>query len=170
MMKLLRFLLLNAIILTSGLFSNHSLSKVLADEGTSSTQECIVYIRKGLPKPGHGYIPDKLVCLSPDRELMLTLLGDANEFFGGDPGSGTKKLFIPKYVISTDNTVDLDDLSAADIKIEGKVGTPRATYTGTFKVLVVRIADSTSSPTYTASAIGDHVFSTTTGQLSMVSK
>ena len=78
-------------------------------------------------------------------------------------------LTIPRSFISDDNTVMLDHPSADKIIIE-KAGRPRAEYSGDFNVLVVRLYDDYDEPTYSVDEIGEHVFDTSEGAVSLVSR
>lgn len=137
---------------------------------TPSTHECIVYIETAMAKPGAEPIPHKLVCATDDgSRRSITLLGDANEFFSGRVLSGVYRLTIPTTLISVDDTIDLDDPASDYIEIEEKPES-RATYTGTFKVLVVRVHGGTGAGhTYSAAQLATNVFTTTTGELSLKS-
>ena len=124
-----------------------------------------------MAKPGEDKIPHKLVCATNDgSHVAVTLLGDATKFFSGPVLSGVYRLTIPATLISFDNTVDLDDPATGAIKIETRPGgQSRATYTGTFTVLIVRLSAADGDHTYTGAQISTNNFDTTAGEISMVS-
>ena len=165
--KFWRWFLFNHILLSQILWCLVTLTSAST---TPSTHECIVYIEAAMAEPGAEPIPHKLVCATDDgSRRSITLLGDSNEFFSGRVLSGVYRLTIPTTLISVDDTIDLDGPASDYIEIEEKPES-RATYTGTFKVLVVRVHDGTGAGhTYSAAQLATNVFTTATGELSLVS-
>lgn len=105
-------------------------------------------------------------CLA-DGFSTIKLLGDVYRFFDEeDPVGGKFSLSIPSDLIS-DHSVDLDSDDASLINVSEATKTrffdrPFAgtSFTGTYKLLVVRLTDSgtNATPTLSATALGDSIF------------
>ena len=122
-----------------------------------------------MSRPGKDSIPEKLVCVADSGiyPSVICLIGDTEQKLR----SGIDKLKIPSHLISDNNIVNLEDRARNAIRIESvKKNSPRAPdwFTGIYKVLVVRLSDTSSSPTYDATQIGKHVFDIASGAVSLV--
>jgi len=124
--------------------------------------ECTIRMLASLPERGQPPIPHQTACKKEQNESYLVLDGDISAFFSKSPyylKLGQTQLSIPTSLIDGMH-LDLNDPQASEsILISQKKSRRRDRRTGIWKVLVVRIIDSTGdSPTKNKWALGTDIF------------
>lgn len=103
------------------------------------------------------------MCVNDSNTMSVKLDGDLVAFFGQDSYiPGTTQLFIPESLI-VDGAVDLSANGASDsIGVAAQPLSQRkivSPYTGTYKVLVVRVKDTSGAePTLSIAELGTKTF------------
>ena len=111
--------------------------------------------------PGH-HKPSYVLCVNDSNTMSVKLDGDLGTFFGSDSYiPGTTQLFIPESLI-VDGAVDLSMNTASDISVVAQQPSQRkieSPYTGTYKVLVVRVKDTFGDqPSLSIAELGTKTF------------
>ena len=123
--------------------------------------ECTVRRVDSRSIPGH-YKPSNVKCVNDSNTKSVNLDGDLVAFFGDDSYiPGTTQLFIPESLIA-DGAVDLSANSASDIGVVAHRPSRRnveSRFTGTYKVLVVRVKDTSGAePSLSIAQLGTKTF------------
>ena len=102
-------------------------------------------------------------CINDANTISVKLDGDLDAFFGGNSYLGTTRLNIPENLISDAGAVNLSATSASLITVtQATSSIIEDPFTGTYKVLVVRVTDlSGGQPTLSIAQLGTKTFDDT---------
>lgn len=124
-------------------------------ETGGTTFACTVRLLASKAKPG-VFIPSVVKCVSNDAR-SIRLDGDLVKFFGDSSFIRNTEISFPESLI-VDGAVDLDAADPLTISISRGSGIISSPFTGTYKVLVVRVTDGVNAPTNTVAELGTKTF------------
>ena len=132
--------------------------------------QCTIVRLVHTPLKGEPADPVQFKCATEGDKAFYSVGGDSDTFFGEESvAPGFTTLNVPASYIS-DKTIDLSASGAKDAITVGKLKSMRGTehHTGTWKVLAVRITDSSTgtAPSVDSATMSTDIFSDT---LNMVS-
>jgi hypothetical protein len=139
--------------------SNMNVTTRKTSEGLNCTVRRVDY-RSAPDSPNK---PSVVKCINDANTISVKLDGDLDAFFRGNSYLGTTRLHIPENLISDAGAVDLSATTASLITVTHATSSIiEDPFTGTYKVLVVRVTDNSGGqPTLSIAQLGTKTFDDT---------